>query len=332
MNYTEFVRTSVDERIAVLTKAHLASGKKVAHAMLEKDIWVTYVLERVFADRELSKILRFKGGTSLSKAHGLIERFSEDVDLILDWTRFLDLGDPNAERSKTKQGAFNEKMNETAGRYVSGELRGKLQSVLGDVCRVECDEVEPLNLHVVYPKSFDDPYLTPSVKLEIGPLASWVPCEQKSVSSLVAQFLPQLRLAPFELPVIKAERTFWEKIEALHHEHYRPETKKAPRRFSRHYYDVYRMYHSPVYATAKANLPLLQDVVDFTRKFYPRSWAHFELCKPGTMLLQPTEHALPIMRADYQAMRQMIYGECPSFDALLETLEELEADVNALAE
>ena len=330
MNYTEFVRTSVDERIAVLTKAHLASGKKVAHAMLEKDIWVTYVLERIFADGELSKILRFKGGTSLSKAHGLIERFSEDVDLILDWTRFLDLGDPNAERSKTKQGAFNEKMNETAGRYVSGELREKLQSVLGDVCRIECDEVEPLNLHVVYPKSFDDPYLTPSVKLEIGPLASWVPCEPKAVSSLVAQFLPQLGLDPFELPVIKAERTFWEKIEALHHEHYRPETKKAPRRFSRHYYDVYRIYHSPVYAVAKKNLALLQDVVDFTQKFYPRSWAHFELCKPGTMLLQPSEHALPIMRADYQAMRQMIYGDYLSFDELLETLKELESDVNAL--
>ena len=330
MNYAEFVRTSDDERIAVLTKAHLASGKRIAHAMLEKDIWVTYVLERIFADRELSRILRFKGGTSLSKAQGLIERFSEDVDLILDWTRFLDLGDPNAERSKTKQGVFNEKMNETAGRYVSGELREKLQSVLGDVCRVECDEVEPLNLHIVYPKSFDDPYLTPSVKLEIGPLASWVPCEPKAVSSLVAQFLPQLGIDSFELPVIKAERTFWEKIEALHHEHYRPETKKAPRRFSRHYYDVYRMYHSPVYSAAKENLPLLQDVVDFTRKFYPRSWAHFELCKPGTMLLQPSEHALPIMRADYQAMRQMIYGDYPSFDELLEALKELEADVNAL--
>ena len=56
----------------------------------------------------------------------MIERFSEDVDLILDWTRFLDLGDPNAERSKTKQGVFNEKMNEVAGQYVSGELRDRL--------------------------------------------------------------------------------------------------------------------------------------------------------------------------------------------------------------
>ena len=84
-------------------------------------------------------------------------------------------------------------------------------------------------------------------------------------------------------------------------------------------------------AAAKNNLPLLKDVVDFTQKFYLRSWAHFELCKPGTMLLQPSEHALPIMRADYLAMRQMIYGDYPSFDILLETLRAIESDVNSLA-
>ena len=48
------------------------------------------------------------------------------------------------------------------------------------------------------------------------------------------------------------------------------------------------------------------------------------------MRLQPSEHALPIMRADYQAMRQMIYGNYPSFEEILETLKELESDVNAL--
>ncbi len=45
----------------------------------------------------------FKGGTSLSKAFGLIERFSEDIDLILDW-RLLGYGidEPWEERSNTK--------------------------------------------------------------------------------------------------------------------------------------------------------------------------------------------------------------------------------------
>ena len=328
MRNEDIVFLSEDDRRALILECRKKSH--MPHSMIEKDVWVTYVLARIFGDAQLSRILRFKGGTSLSKAHGLIERFSEDVDLILDWTRFLDLGDPNAERSKTKQGVFNEKMNEVAGQYVSGELRDRLQSVLGDVCKVERDEVEPLNLHVVYPRAFDDQYISPDVKLEIGPLASWVPSEMRPVTSFVGEAVPSLGIVPFDVQVIKAERTFWEKIEALHHEHYRPETKKAPRRFSRHYYDVYRMYYSPVYAAAKANLALLQDVVDFTRKFYPRSWAHFELCKPGTMLLQPSEHALSIMKADYQAMRQMIYGTYPTFETLMETIIAIESDLNSL--
>ena len=296
--------------------------------MLEKDLWVTYVLERIFADRELARILRFKGGTSLSKAHRIIKRFSEDVDLVLDWTRFLEIGDPKELRSKTQQAKYNELINATAGSYVSGELRERIQLALGDKCRVELDPVEPLNLHVAYPKCFSNSYITPDVKLEIGPLASWTPWESKPIASLVGEFEPQLEIQSFEVPVIKAERTFWEKIEALHHEHYRPETKKAPKRFSRHYYDVCRMFCSGVFDVARNDLALLADIVDFTRRFYPRSWAHFELCKPGTMLLMPSEHAMPVMRADYAAMRNMIYGDYPSFDEILMTIKKLESEIN----
>ena len=297
--------------------------------MLEKDIWVTYVLEKIFADQELSRILRFKGGTSLSKAHHIIQRFSEDVDLVLDWTPFLGIGDPNEQRSKTKQAKYNELMNATAGSYVCGEFRRRLQSALGNVCKVELDTVESLNLHVVYPKCFSDSYITPDVKLEIGPLASWSPWECKSIASLVGEFEPQLEIEPFDVPVIRAERTFWEKVEALHHEHYRPETKKAPKRFSRHYYDIYRMVFSGVFDVASRDLSLLADIVDFTARFYPRSWAHFELCKPGTRLLQPSEHAMPAMKSDYAAMRNMIYGEYPPFDKILETIKDLESQINA---
>ena len=331
MKVDEIALAPADERRILFSDVCSQLSHKVPESMIEKDFWVCYVLERIFSSASLSKILRFKGGTSLSKAHAVIERFSEDVDLILDWTRFLSLGDPNAERSKTKQGLFNELINETAGRYVSGELRDHIQAALGDVCRVELDAVEPLNLHVVYPKVFDNQYLSPDVKLEIGPLASWVPCERKQIISFVGSAEPQLGIAPFAVPVIKVERTFWEKIEALHHEHYRPETKKAPRRFSRHYYDVYRMFYLGVFDTAKNDLALLADIVEFTRKFYPRSWAHFELCKPGTMLLMPSEHAMPVMKADYAAMRNMIYGDYPSFDEILLTIKKLEAEINALA-
>ena len=328
MKIDEIVSRDDAYRSKLCTQVRGDSG--IECVMLEKDLWVTYVLERIFAHPVLSQILRFKGGTSLSKAHHMIERFSEDVDLILDWTRFLEIGDPNEPRSKTKQAKYNELMNETAGKYVSGEFRELLQSALGDVCKVELDPVEPLNLHVVYPKCYENSYITPDVKLEIGPLASWTPCERKSITSLVGEFEPQLGIEPFDVTVIKTERTFWEKIEALHHEHYRPESKKAPRRFSRHYYDVYRMYKFGVFEVAKKNLALLEDIVDFTAKFYPRSWAHFELCKPGTMLLTPSNHALPIMKSDYSAMRQMIYGEYPSFVEIMDFLSTLEREINSL--
>ena len=96
-------------------------------------------------------------------------------------------------------------------------------------------------------------------------------------------------------------------------EHYRPEAKKAPKRFSRHYYDVYQMFCSGVLDVAKNDLALLADIVDFTRKFYPRSWAHFE----------------PVMKADYAAMRNMIYGDYPSFDEILSTIKKLETEINS---
>ena len=62
-----------------------AGAMCIAPEMIEKDFWVCRALQKMFRDELLRKILRFKGGTSLSKVFHLIRRFSEDVDLILDW-------------------------------------------------------------------------------------------------------------------------------------------------------------------------------------------------------------------------------------------------------
>jgi len=51
--------------------------------LLEKDVWVVWALNTVFV-APFGPHLTFKGGTSLSKAYGLIQRFSEDVDLTYD--------------------------------------------------------------------------------------------------------------------------------------------------------------------------------------------------------------------------------------------------------
>ena len=62
-----------------------AARRGIRPTIIEKDFWVCLVLKFLFQKSPFGKSLVFKGGTSLSKAHGLIERFSEDIDLVLDW-------------------------------------------------------------------------------------------------------------------------------------------------------------------------------------------------------------------------------------------------------
>lgn len=69
-------------------------------AAIEKDFWVVWILGQLFSSELLGPKILFKGGTSLSKVFGLINRFSEDIDLILDWNEVV-TEDPNLKRSVT---------------------------------------------------------------------------------------------------------------------------------------------------------------------------------------------------------------------------------------
>lgn len=81
-------------------------------AIVEKDFWVCFTLDYLFHRSPWKDAITFKGGTSLSKAFHLISRFSEDIDLIMDW-RILgyDKNEPWGNRSNTKQDAFNKEAN-----------------------------------------------------------------------------------------------------------------------------------------------------------------------------------------------------------------------------
>lgn len=77
----EFFELSSDERLEALVQAANVSGRP-PH-LLEKDVWVVWSLRHLFAAPYAPQVV-FKGGTSLSKAYGVIQRFSEDVDLTYD--------------------------------------------------------------------------------------------------------------------------------------------------------------------------------------------------------------------------------------------------------
>ena len=90
--------------------AAAARKMRLPEAIVEKDFWVCYVLDTLFHRSPFHGRMVFKGGTSLSKGFGLIQRFSEDVDLILDW-RLLGYGidEPWEERSNSKQEKFKQR-------------------------------------------------------------------------------------------------------------------------------------------------------------------------------------------------------------------------------
>ena len=105
-----------------------AAHRGMTPAIVEKDFWVTWTLDKLFAHPELSRLLMFKGGTSLSKVFGLIERFSEDIDLILDWT-ILTGEDPEAARNRTQQNRLNQEIDERGQNYIAGEMHQTISTV-----------------------------------------------------------------------------------------------------------------------------------------------------------------------------------------------------------
>lgn len=188
-----------------------AMRRNIANEVVEKDFWVCWVLARLFDDPQLSPKILFKGGTSLSKVFKLIERFSEDIDLILDWREVAD-EDPEAPRSRTKQDLLNKRLQLAAQDYIRDRLLPTCQQLLAPVAAVAINANDPHVISVKYPAAFSETYIRPEIRLEIGPLAIWTPNERYEISPYCAEEYPKaFTRRTLHVQCIKAERTFWEK-------------------------------------------------------------------------------------------------------------------------
>lgn len=308
----------------------------LTEAIVEKDFWVCWMLDYLFHRCRWKNNLAFKGGTSLSKAYGLIERFSEDIDLILDWRIIgYENDEPWQERSNTKQDLFNKEASTRAEMFLRDNfLPEVIQNLSGELALpIKCaiDEADRQTVKFSYPSSFSDSAILQEIRLEIGALAAWTPAQTKSITPYAAQQYGHLFKQPStEALTILPERTFWEKATILHREAFRAADREFPSRYSRHYYDLYRMAQTPVKDNALADHNLLVRVVKFKDKFYRCPWAHYELAKPGTMRLLPLEYNTEKLYADYEHMQNMLFGQKPSFDEILDGINKLEKEINAV--
>ena len=310
-----------------------ATQRGVSAAVIEKDFWVCWVLKQLFTDSALRTQLVFKGGTSLSKVYNLIDRFSEDIDLILDW-RLLGYGpdreDPYQEfPSNTQQDRFNKQVNARAAQYIADTLIHEINRTFAQFADVSTTVTtdDPQTINVTYPAAFSEDYLRPEVRLEIGPLAAWSPSGRYTIQPYAAESFPHVFEDP-TCPVvaISAERTFWEKATILHQQAHR--TTPIPPRYSRHYYDLYKLATSPLCGAALEKLGLLREVAFFKRRFYLSAWASYETAIPGSLRLLPNAKHLTTLQKDYSDMAMMIFGEPPAFDHIAQSLRELEDRIN----
>ena len=313
-----------------------AREKKLPEAVIEKDFWVCWTLNYLFHDSPWKDHLAFKGGTSLSKCFDLIHRFSEDIDLILDW-RLVGCGkdEPWAERSKNQQDKFNKAVNARTEVFLAEDfapgLEADFRTLLRDNFQISIDPADPQTVCFAYPRLFSEGAILPIIRLEIGALAAWTPTQEATITSFAAEQYPQVFLQPgTSLRTVSPERTFWEKVTILHKEAFRT-NGKIPPRYSRHYYDLQCMARSSVKDAAFQDLDLLRQVVAFKDRFYPAGSAHYELAEPGTMRLMPPEDCLPALRADYEHMKNMIFGEKPEFEVILAAIAALESEIHSLA-
>jgi hypothetical protein len=320
--------------------AETADRKVLPDAIVEKDFWVCWVLKQLFSIESLSGRLLFKGGTSLSKIFHAINRFSEDIDLAVDYVAlgFTGERDPRREDiSKTRRNAILAGMMVECQRYIGGEfleaLKARCEHVLGksDAWSLHVSDQDPNVVQFRYPtasaKGLD--YLNPQVVLELGTHAEFVPHDNFTIRSFAAEEFPNV-VADGDVAVVAllAKRTFWEKATILHAEYYRPPEKPLPDRYSRHYYDVAMMAQGPIRSEALSDTALLAQVVRHKETFYPSGWAHYELAVPGSFRLMPREERLTALERDYRNMGVMIFGEPPAFDSIMETLAALERDMN----
>lgn len=318
--------------------------------VMEKDFWVTWTLKHIFDLGLPPAQLIFKGGTSLSKVYGLIERFSEDIDLSLSRE---DLGfggekDPYQAPSRKKQDALVEELVERCKEAIANELLPRLRARFASVIGEENSGQRPWSLALdsldAQTVNFGCPagvhqseatlpgYLKPIVRLELGARSDHWPAEDRVIRPLIDEAMPGVvNAAEARVRVLSAERTFWEKATLLHAEYHRPPDKPSKERLTRHYYDVVRLYQSQVGENALNQAELLQAVVRHKMLFFRSAWANYEGAQPGSFRLVPPAETIPRLKADYAQMQEvMIFGDSPTFDELLEALKHLEARINRL--
>lgn len=321
---------SQDIFLELIEKA--SSHYRIRAAYIEKDYWVTKALKRL-AESEFADRLIFKGGTSLAKAHRLVRRFSEDIDLAAK--RYDDAG------------------NKHSGNQIKMLLRAAEKSMVVDL---ECQRNHRLEskhgtfrrtVHR-YPSILDDVDQGPiqDILLEINAFTDPSPSEHLSISTLIGDMLVtehrqdvvrEYGLTPFEVDVLCVERTLCEKVMGLIRASYRVDSGRGLENRIRHIYDICMILRDERYRSFIAShefnetMVLVQETDQSQFKKKSDLWVRWPL-NEAPVITDPAGMWSSQKTQLHGDFRRMLYdeGDLPGDDEVLDALLELSERISAL--
>ncbi len=327
----EFLKLSQMARFDFLTDAAKALQSPVA--VLEKDIWVCWALEVLF---ELELPMVFKGGTSLSKAYNAIARFSEDLDITIDHVASGDvIADPLAVTvSNAKRREFSERMKVFTFNLVSEVIKPHFErhSSAVPVSQISINEARDTVLIDFETAINPSNYLLPRIKLEFGARNAVEPSAVHLIQPdvLAWEVSKQLEFPSAKVPVLLAERTYWEKVTLIHAKITRKNPKINLERYSRHWYDLAQLVQHDSGARALKRVDLRDHVIRTKIALFGVAGVNYDLVATGHCQVVPRDALHDALEQDYLSMVEagMFDGTPPTWAVLVEVLRELEGQIN----
>ena len=330
----QFLHLPAEDRKEILQTAAAQLGQQAT--VLEKDVWVCWTLQTLFSLPDAHP-MAFKGGTSLSKIYGVIERFSEDVDITLDYRAFDDKFNPFAEgasRSAIKK--FGERLKGYVLQYANDVVVPYVNAQLQILPNPENYGIEVSDdgerIWIQYPSAIEgsDQYLKSSILVELGGRNVIDPNERHIISPDISRLVTGLDLPSGKVVVLSPERTFWEKATLIHVECNRKQIKAHADRLSRHWYDLRMLARHASGKTALNNRGLFEDVVRHKQVFFNTSYANYDACLTSDLHLIPGDQLIKALRTDYEKMLSagMMYGDPLPFDRIISDIQEIEQAIN----
>ncbi len=326
-----FLKTDPENQKDIYRAMSERLGK--SEQILEKDVWVCLVLDALFSMPDALR-MAFKGGTSLSKAYSLIDRFSEDIDVTIDFRDFIE-DDPYKQTSKSKIKKMREKLETSLQQYIEStilpNLKAKLPNAVGCPIEIKIAGGHKVEIHYQPACVQQSEYIKPFVLLEFGARNVTVPSSLRRIIPYISKEVPSLQFPSATVNVYALERTFWEKITMMHVECNRGKFKSNADRLSRHWYDVVILYLSGQVLPIVENKYLLKEVVEHKTVFFPESYAKYEKCLGGDFNLIPQGEQLEELKKDYENMVNsgMFHHKPHSFKELMSLISELQIKLSA---